>query len=463
MIVLPLLRFGKENSVEIQLSEHFTYGKLLRFVCPSIIMMIFTSIYGVVDGIFVSNFTGSESFAAVNLIMPLVMAVGALGFMLGTGGSALVAKTLGEGKTEQANQYFSMIVVVNVVAGVILSVAGILFVRPIAMKLGATGHLLEDAVLYGRIMLAGNAAFMLQNSFQSFFPVAEKAKNGLYVTVAAGLTNMLLDFLFVAVFGWGIAGAAAATVLSYFVGGILPVFYFARENTSRLRLVKTKLYGRQLLRSCANGSSEMMTNLSMSVVNMLYNIQLMHLAAENGVSAYGVIMYVNFIFAAVFLGYSIGCAPLVGYHFGAKNQGELKNLLKKSVLLVAVAQIVMTLVAEVLAPVLAGIFVSYDKDLLEMTIHGFRLFSLSFLFMGMNIFGSAFFTALNNGGISALISFLRTLVFQVAAVLILPLMLGLDGIWLAIVVAEVLALFVTAGLVIGYRKRYQYSSTAGSN
>lgn len=449
--------------MKIQLSEHFTYGKLLRFVCPSIIMMIFTSIYGVVDGIFVSNFTGSESFAAVNLIMPLVMAVGALGFMLGTGGSALVAKTLGEGKTEQANQYFSMIVVVNVVAGVILSVAGILFVRPIAMKLGATGHLLEDAVLYGRIMLAGNAAFMLQNSFQSFFPVAEKAKNGLYVTVAAGLTNMLLDFLFVAVFGWGIAGAAAATVLSYFVGGILPVFYFARENTSRLRLVKTKLYGRQLLRSCANGSSEMMTNLSMSVVNMLYNIQLMHLAAENGVSAYGVIMYVNFIFAAVFLGYSIGCAPLVGYHFGAKNQGELKNLLKKSVLLVAVAQIVMTLVAEVLAPVLAGIFVSYDKDLLEMTIHGFRLFSLSFLFMGMNIFGSAFFTALNNGGISALISFLRTLVFQVAAVLILPLMLGLDGIWLAIVVAEVLALFVTAGLVIGYRKRYQYSSTAGSN
>lgn len=449
--------------MKIQLSEHFTYGKLLRFVCPSIIMMIFTSIYGVVDGIFVSNFTGSESFAAVNLIMPLVMAVGALGFMLGTGGSALVAKTLGEGKTEQANQYFSMIVVVNVVAGVILSVAGILFVRPIAMKLGATGHLLEDAVLYGRIMLAGNAAFMLQNSFQSFFPVAEKAKNGLYVTVAAGLTNMLLDFLFVAVFGWGIAGAAAATVLSYFVGGILPVFYFARENTSRLRLVKTKLYGRQLLRSCANGSSEMMTNLSMSVVNMLYNIQLMHLAAENGVSAYGVIMYVNFIFAAIFLGYSIGCAPLVGYHFGAKNQGELKNLLKKSVLLVAVAQIVMTLVAEVLAPVLAGIFVSYDKDLLEMTIHGFRLFSLSFLFMGMNIFGSAFFTALNNGGISALISFLRTLVFQVAAVLILPLMLGLDGIWLAIVVAEVLALFVTAGLVIGYRKRYQYSSTAGSN
>lgn len=452
-----MLKKGKKVSkLKIQLSEHFTYGKLLCFVCPTIIMMIFTSIYGVVDGIFVSNFTSSTSFAAVNLIMPLVMAVGALGFMLGTGGSALVAKTMGEGKEEKANQYFTMIVVVNLVSGVVLSAAGILFLRPVAMKLGASGRLLEDAVIYGRIMLAGNAAFMLQNSFQSFFPVAEKAKAGLFVTVAAGVTNMLLDFLFVAVFRWGIAGAASATVVSYFVGGILPVCYFARRNTSRLRLVKTRLYIRQLLRSCANGSSEMMTNLSMSLVNMLYNMQLMHLAGENGVSAYGVIMYVNFIFAAVFMGYSIGCAPLVGYHFGGKNQEELKNLLKKSVVLIAVAQVLLTLLAEGAAPALAGVFVSYDESLLEMTVHGFRLFSLSFLFMGMNIFGSAFFTALNNGGVSAMISFLRTLAFQVAAVLLLPFVLGLDGIWLAIVAAEVLALFVTVGFLVGYRKKYQY-------
>ena len=414
--------------MRIQLSEHFTYHKLLHFVCPSIIMMIFTSIYGVVDGIFVSNFVGSEPFAAVNFIMPLIMAVGALGFMLGTGGSALVAKTLGEGKQEQANKYFSMIFYVNLTAGIV----------------------------YGRIMLAGNAAFMLQNSFQSFFAVAEKAKNGLYVMVAAGITNMVLDFLFIAVFRWGIAGAAAATVMSYFVGGILPIIYFAKKNTSRLRLVKTKLYARKLLQSCANGSSEMMTNLSMSLVNMLYNIQLMKIAAENGVAAYGVIMYVNFIFAAVFLGYSIGCAPLVGYHYGADNKKELKNLLKKSVVLISVTQLVMTLLAEASASVLACIFVSYDRDLFDMTVHGFRLFSLSFLFMGMNIFGSALFTALNNGAISALISFLRTLVFQVIAILTLPAILGLDGIWLAVVAAEVLALLVTTGLVIKYQKRYYY-------
>ena len=419
-------------------------------------MMIFTSIYGVVDGIFVSNFVGSEPFAAVNFIMPLIMAVGALGFMLGTGGSALVAKTLGEGKQEQANKYFSMIFYVNLTAGIVLSAAGILFVRPIAAALGATGQLLEDAIVYGRIMLAGNAAFMLQNSFQSFFAVAEKAKNGLYVMVAAGITNMVLDFLFIAVFRWGIAGAAAATVMSYFVGGILPIIYFAKKNTSRLRLVKTKLYARKLLQSCANGSSEMMTNLSMSLVNMLYNIQLMKIAAENGVAAYGVIMYVNFIFAAVFLGYSIGCAPLVGYHYGADNKKELKNLLKKSVVLISVTQLVMTLLAEASASVLACIFVSYDRDLFDMTVHGFRLFSLSFLFMGMNIFGSALFTALNNGAISALISFLRTLVFQVIAILTLPAILGLDGIWLAVVTAEVLALLVTTGLVIKYQKRYYY-------
>ena len=423
---------------------------------PSIVMMIFTSIYGVVDGIFVSNFVGSEPFAAVNFIMPLIMAVGALGFMLGTGGSALVAKTLGEGKQEQANKYFSMIFYVNLTAGIVLSAAGILFVRPIAAALGATGQLLEDAIVYGRIMLAGNAAFMLQNSFQSFFAVAEKAKNGLYVMVAAGITNMVLDFLFIAVFRWGIAGAAAATVMSYFVGGILPIIYFAKKNTSRLRLVKTKLYARKLLQSCANGSSEMMTNLSMSLVNMLYNIQLMKIAAENGVAAYGVIMYVNFIFAAVFLGYSIGCAPLVGYHYGADNKKELKNLLKKSVVLISVTQLVMTLLAEASASVLACIFVSYDRDLFDMTVHGFRLFSLSFLFMGMNIFGSALFTALNNGAISALISFLRTLVFQVIAILTLPAILGLDGIWLAVVTAEVLALLVTTGLVIKYQKRYYY-------
>lgn len=442
--------------MKIQLSEHFTFSKLLRFVVPSIVMMVFTSIYGVVDGIFVSNFVGSVPFAAVNLIMPFIMAFGAIGFMLGTGGSAIVAKTMGEGKEKRANQYFSMIIYVNIIAGVLLSVIGILTIRPIAVWLGANEAMLGDAVLYGRILLIGNAAFLLQNSFQSFFAVAEKPKTGLMVTVGAGVTNMVLDFLFVAVFGWGVAGAAAATAISYFVGGIVPIIYFARENSSRLKLVKTKIYGRQLVRSCANGSSEMMTNLSMSVVNMLYNFQLMRFAQENGVAAYGVIMYVNFIFISVFIGYSIGCAPIVGFHYGAGNHGELKNILKKSLILISVAQIGMTILAECLAGLLAKIFVGYDAQLLTMTAHGFRLYSFAFLVLGYNVFGSAFFTALNNGAVSALISFLRTLAFQVIAVILLPMALGLNGIWLAIVVAEGLALMVTAGLLAGNRKKYGY-------
>lgn len=442
--------------MKIQLSEHFTFQKLLRFVLPSIVMMVFTSIYGVVDGIFVSNFVGSVPFAAVNLIMPFIMAFGAIGFMLGTGGSAIVAKTMGEGKEKRANQYFSMIIYVNIIVGVLLSVIGILTIRPIAVWLGANEAMLGDAVLYGRILLIGNAAFLLQNSFQSFFAVAEKPKTGLMVTVGAGVTNMVLDFLFVAVFGWGVAGAAAATAISNFVGGIVPIIYFARENSSRLKLVKTKIYGRQLVRSCANGSSEMMTNLSMSVVNMLYNFQLMRFAQENGVAAYGVIMYVNFIFISVFIGYSIGCAPIVGFHYGAGNHGELKNLLKKSLILISVAQIGMTILAECLAGVLAKIFVGYDAQLLTMTAHGFRLYSFAFLVLGYNVFGSAFFTALNNGAVSALISFLRTLAFQVIAVILLPIALGLNGIWLAIVAAEGLALMVTAGLLAGNRKKYGY-------
>lgn len=442
--------------MKIQLSEHFTFPKLLRFVLPSIVMMIFTSIYGVVDGIFVSNFVGSVPFAAVNLIMPFIMALGAVGFMLGTGGSAIVAKTMGEGKDKRANEYFSMIVYVNIIVGVLLSVIGILTIRPIAVFLGANEAMLGDAVLYGRILLIGNAAFLLQNSFQSFFAVAEKPQTGLAVTVGAGVTNMVLDFLFVAVFQWGVAGAAAATAMSYFVGGIVPILYFVKKNSSRLKLVKTKIYGRQLLRSCANGSSEMMTNLSMSLVNMLYNFQLMRFAQENGVAAYGVIMYVNFIFSSVFIGYSIGCAPIVGYHYGAGNQGELKNILKKSLILISAAQAGMTILAECLAWPLAKIFVGYDAELLLMTANGFRLYSFAFLVLGFNVFGSAFFTALNNGAVSALISFLRTLVFQVIAVLLLPMVLGLNGIWLAIVAAEGLALIVTAGLLVGNRKKYGY-------
>lgn len=443
--------------MKIQLSEHFTYKKLLRFVLPSIVMMIFTSIYGVVDGLFVSNYVGKTAFAAVNLIMPFLMAISALGFMIGTGGSAIVAKTLGEGKKEQANEYFSMLVYLTLIGGIVLSALGILFSPLIARGLGANDALLTNCVLYARITLLSMPAFMLQNVFQSFFVTAEKPKLGLGVIVIAGVTNMVLDFLLVGVFQIGLAGAAFATVTSECIGGLFPILYFARRNSSLLKLGRTHFNGKIFLCACGNGSSELMTNLSSSIVNSLYNIQLMNLAGENGVAAFGTIMYVNFIFIAIFLGYSIGSAPLVSYHYGAGNHDELKNLFQKSLRLIGIWGLMLFILAQLIARPLAAIFVGYDADLFSMTQNGFRIYCIAYLINGFNIYGSSFFTALNNGLISAAISFLRTLVFQLAAVLLLPLLLGINGIWSAVAVAELLTLGLTVTFFVRNRKKYHYA------
>ncbi len=442
--------------MNIQLSDHFTYKRLLRFTFPSVIMMVFTSIYGVVDGFFMSNFAGKTAFAAVNLIMPFVMILGGVGFMIGTGGTALVSKMLGEGRQELANRYFSMMIYATLILGAGLSVFGIVFMRPIAALLGATGEMMTDCVLYGRLVIGFNAAFMLQNLFQSFFIAAEKPKLGLYAAIAAGITNMGLDALFVGVFHWGAAGAAIATGISQCVGGILPLFYFFRPNGSLLQLTKTKLEIRPILRAFGNGSSELMSNISSSIVSMLYNFQLLKYVGENGVSAYGVLMYIQFIFIAIFIGYSIGSAPVVSYHYGAGNHPELKNLLKKSTFLMGGSGIILSVLAFSLADPLAGIFVGYDRELFTLTSHAFRLFSCSFLLAGFNIFASSFFTALNNGAVSAAISFLRTLIFQTSSVLILPVFLGIDGIWWAISVAEACACVISVSFLFAKRKLYQY-------
>ena len=440
----------------IRLSDHFTYSKLLRFTLPSIVMMVFTSIYGVVDGLFVSNFVGKTAFASVNLVMPFVMILGGMGFMIGTGGTALVSKILGEGDPDTANRTFSMMVLFTLALGIVLSAAGIVFMRPVSRFLGATDAMMDDCVLYGRIVTGFTFAFMLQNVFQSFFIAAEKPKLGLKVTVAAGLANMVLDALFIAVFNWGVAGAAIATGLSQCVGGVLPLVYFLRPNSSLLRLSPTRLRLRPILAACGNGSSELMSNISSSVVSMLYNFQLMRLAGEDGVSAYGVLMYVQFIFISIYIGYSIGCAPVVSYHFGAQNHGELKNLLGKSVLLMGCTGVALTALAMALADPLSRLFVGYDAGLFALTSHAFRLFAWSFLLAGFNIYASGFFTALNNGGISAAISFLRTLVFQSASVLILPIFLDVDGIWWAITVAEVFAFLISVMFLLAKRSKYHY-------
>ncbi len=442
--------------MNIKLSEHFTYKKLLRFALPSMAMMVFTSIYGVVDGFFVSNYAGKTPFAAVNFIMPLLMMLSSVGFMLGTGGSALVAKTMGEDEKEKARKYFSLFVYVTLVAGVIISALGIIFIRPIASFLGAQGELLDNAVFYGRIILLSLPFFMLQLEFQSFFVTAEKPQLGLAVTIIAGCTNMILDFLLVGVFSFGLGGAAVATAVSETIGGVFPLIYFSRPNTSTLKLCKTKFYGKALLKACTNGSSELMSNISMSLVSMLYNLQLLKFAGENGVAAYGVMMYVGFIFNGAFIGYSIGTAPVISYHFGAANHKELKNLRSKSTKILGIFSTLMLITAQALAPVLAGIFVSYDQQLFELTVNGFRFFAFSFLFSGFAIFSSGFFTALNDGLTSALISFSRTLLFQISSILILPLILGINGIWLSVIVAEFMAVVTAVFFLLTKQKKYHY-------
>ncbi len=442
--------------MNIQLSDHFTYKKLFHFTLPSIFMMIFTSIYGVVDGFFVSNFVGKTPFAAVNFIMPFLMILGAIGFMFGTGGSALISKTMGEGNDEKAKRLFSLFIYVSIICGIVIAGLGILFLRPVTLLLGATGTMVEDCVVYGRIILIALPAFLLQYEFQSFFVTAGKPQLGLAVTVASGVTNMVLDAILVAGFSLGLPGAAAATAFSQVVGGMIPLFYFYRPNSSLLKLTKTSWDGSAILKACTNGSSELMSNISMSLVSMLYNAQLMAYAGEDGVAAYGVLMYVNMIFLAAFIGYSVGTAPVIGYHYGAENHHELKSLLKKSLIIIGILSAAMLIAAEVLARPLAVIYVGYDLELLKLTLRGFVIFSFSFLFAGISIYGSSFFTALNNGLVSALISFLRTMVFQIAAVLLFPLIWGIDGIWGSIVIAESMSAIVTVLFLVGMRKKYHY-------
>ncbi|MDO4562599.1 MAG: MATE family efflux transporter [Clostridia bacterium] len=443
--------------MRIKLSDHFTVRRLLHFTLPSIVMMIFTSVYGVVDGFFVSNFVGKTPFAAVNFIMPFLMILGTVGVMLGTGGSALVSKTIGEGDREKANRIFSLLVYTSIIAGAVVAVLGIVFMEPVAAALGAKGSMLDGCVAYGRIILLALPALILQMEFQCFFVTAEKPQLGLVITVISGVANMALDALLVAVFPLGLAGAAAATAISQSLGGIIPLFYFGRRrNSSLLCLTKTRLDGRALLKACTNGSSELMSNVSMSLVGMLYNIQLLKYAGENGVAAYGVMMYVSMIFNAAFIGYSIGSAPIVGYHFGAENYTELKGLLRKSMRIIAVFAVGMLAISFSLASPLTKIFVGYDEELWTLTRHGFMIFSFSFLMSGFAIFSSGFFTALNDGLTSALISFLRTLVFQLAAVLLLPILFGIDGIWFSIVAAELMAVVLSAAFLFIKQKKYHY-------
>lgn len=440
----------------IQIKDHFTYKKLIKYTFSSVVMMVFTSIYGVVDGLFLSNYAGKTAFAAVNFILPFLLVLGGIGFMFGCGGSALVAKTLGEGKKTKANEIFSSLLIVSIITGVVLAILGFIFLHPVACWLGAEGQLLEESLIYGQIYLLGVPASIIQCEFQNLYATAGKPKLGLYSTIASGVTNIVLDALFVAGLSLEIEGAAAATVLSQCMGGIFPLIYFSRKNTSLLRFIKTKIDGRALIRICANGSSELLNNISMSIVSMIYNAQLLRYAGDNGLAAYGVLMFINFLFIAIFIGYTVGVSPIISYHYGAQNHSEIKSLLRKSCVIIVGCSITMFLISEFLAKPVAYWFVGYDTYLFNMTLRGFLLFSFCFLFSGFAIFGSSFFTALNNGLISAIISIARTIIFQITLVLILPMFWELDGIWLSVVISEFLAAILGFIFIFLKRKHYKY-------
>lgn len=440
----------------IKLSDHFTYKRILRFTLPSMAMMAFVSIYGAVDGFFVSNFVGTTAFAALNLIMPFIMVVSACGFMMGAGGNAIIGKTFGEGKPEQAKKYFSFFVWATLVMGIVFAILGVIFMEPIARLLGADNSTLRLCVIYGDISMVSLPLFMIQYLFQSFFIAAEKPEMGFKVTLIAGCTNMVLDAVFVGLLGWGLAGAAWATVTSEYVGGIIPLIYFARENDSTLRIVRTKFYGRAFVKACTNGSSELVSNIAMSFIAVVFNLQLLKYAGENGVAAYGVLMYVSFLFYAVFMGYCSGSAPIISYNYGSGNSDELKNVFKISIKLMSSGGIVMTVLGIITAAPVCAFFVGYDKVLLDMSVNGYRIYSFTYLLMGVGAFGSSMFTALNNGIISAIISGVRTFVFRLSAVLLLPLIFGINGIWLSTCVAEVFAFFLILYFFAANKRKYKY-------
>lgn len=442
--------------MQIHLSDHFTFKRLLRFTFPAMVMMVFTSLYGVVDGLFVSNFAGKISLAAINFAFPVINILSTFGYMFGTGGSALVAKTMGEGKRDKANRLFSMFVYGTALLGVVFAVGGFIFLRPLLQLLGAEGKMLDEAVIYGNILLVSMPFWSLQALFQIFFVTAERPKLGLYVTVAAGVANIVFDALFVAAFKWGIAGAAAATAMSQIVGGGIPLIYFFRKNTSALALGKTEFDGKAAIKAVTNGSSEFVSGVSCSLVGILYNAQLMNYIGEDGVAAYGIMMYVGFVFVGIFLGYSNGSAPLVGYNYGAQNHAELKNLLKKGLTFCITTAVVMLALSELLSKPFALLFAGYDRELYNVTLHGFRIYAIHYLFAGVAIYAPSFFTALNNGLISALLSFMRTVVFQVSFVLLFPLIWDIDGIWISVVAAELLAATAGAIFIIAMKKKYKY-------
>ena len=441
------------------------YGNVLRFTLPTIIMIVFSSMYGIIDGIVVANFIGSDALAANNIVYPLVTVIMAVNYMFATGGNAIIARKMGEGRQQEANRFLTVVVLASTGLTALLCALMLGNGETLYRLLGADAALLPLCVEYGSVMMAGGVFYALQILFQNFLVTAERPSVGMGLTIAAGLTHIVLDLLFIPVLGMGISGAAYASVISMMVAGLPPLVMFAgkkqRLHFARLsgQILTTGSFGelvRELGFAMCNGSSEMVTNLATAVTTMLFNLQMMHLAGEKGVAAISAVLYVESLFIAVFMGFSAGSAPLFSYHFGSGNRKKLARLMQISVTVIGVSALVMFGSAQLLARPIIAAFAGGDSGLLSMALHGLRIFSFSYLLGGVSIFASALFTALNNGGISALISLVRTLVMRCGLLILLPALLGIDGVWLAVPVAEVFAAMLAAGLLFGFRRRYGY-------
>ena len=419
-------------------------------------MMLFTSMYGVVDGLYLSHFSGKEAFAAITLIIPLPLLIGAWAYMIGAGGSAVIAKAIASDRQKDANEYFSFLVLISVLGSILLAGIGEIFLEPCAKLLGANDEMLPFCMTYGRILIAAVPLYVLQNVFQSFLTVAEHPKIGLAINLVSAFLNMALNFVFIRITNEVVTAVALATVVSQFVGGITPFVFFVRSKSTTLRFGRPHMPMSLLGPVFANGVSEFVSEIFHPLASVMYNYKLMELTGLNGVAAYGVLMNVGFLFGSVFLGFAVGSAPLFTYKYEREDHDELHSLFIKSTISVVLMGFLLYGVACMIEGPFAAEFFGGDELLITMTEEAFALHSLSYMVMGLAVFASAFFTAIHDSRVSFLISFLRTLLFEVLAILLLPMLFDLNGVWAASLTSEVLTLLVTVGLLISKKEKYQY-------
>ncbi len=442
--------------MEHALAKKFSLASLLLFAAPNIIMMIVLSMYIIVDGMFVARFIGTTALSAINMFYPAICFEMALGIMIATGGSAIAAKKLGEGKQKEAQNNLSFLMVVEGSFGIVIAVVGNLFTAEIVSFLGASAAQAPLSITYAKIIFSFAPAFFLQTAFQTFFVTAGKPALGLIVTILGGVANILLDYIFMAPLRLGVTGAAIATGIGYCIPAMVGVIFFLKAKTNPFHFVRPRFDGKVLLQACANGSSEMVTNLSNAVTTFLFNFTLLQFYGEDGVASITIILYFQYLFTALYFGYSNGIAPIISYKYGNDDRKQLQALFKNSVLFLIISSIAANVLLHFTISKLLTIFTAENSPVYQITLHGFSIYSMAFMIMGLGIFSSAMFTAFSDGITSAIISFSRTFLFIVGAILLLPAILGERGVWLAVPIAEAFGFLISILYLIGKKQKFHY-------